>query len=154
MPGYGVVGAQEGEGLLAWSWAVERLARAHVYLVATTRPDGAPHLAPVWGVWLDGGLSFSTGGASRKARNLAADDRCVVAPAESGEAVVLEGRAERVTDPGPVARISAAYEEKYGTAPPDAGDNPLFTVRPVVVFGLVEDETRFAATATRWTFQD
>lgn len=154
MPGYGVPGTGQGEGLLPWSWAEERLSRAHTYLVVTTRPDGAPHLMPVWGIWLDAAFTFSTGGESRKARNLAADQRCVVSPGDGREAVVVEGRAQRVSDPGHASRISSAYEQKYGMAPPDATDNPLFTVRPLVVFGLIEDETRFAATATRWTFDN
>jgi hypothetical protein len=152
MPSYGVVDAQEGEGLLPWSWAVERLTRSRIYLVATTQPDGAPHLMPVWGVWLNEGFSFSTGGQSRKARNLAGDQRCVVTPDDGREAVVVEGLAQRVTDPARVASISTAYEQKYGIALPDAGGNPVFVVRPRVVFGLIDDETRFAATATRWTF--
>jgi hypothetical protein len=91
MPGYGILPADAGGGLLPWDWAVERLQRAHNYWVATTRPDGAPHLAAVWGVWFDGAVCFSTGGRSRKARNLAAEPRCVVTPESAGESVVLEG---------------------------------------------------------------
>jgi hypothetical protein len=36
MPGYGVLGAAEGSGLLAWSWADERLRASHDYWLATT----------------------------------------------------------------------------------------------------------------------
>src|SRR5262249_17191311 len=56
MPGYGTLPAGEGGGLLPWSWAEERLARSHDYWLATVTPDGAPHLMPVWAVWLDGRL--------------------------------------------------------------------------------------------------
>lgn len=150
MPGYGV--PETLEGVLPWSWAVDRLTRAHVYLVATIQPDGAPHLMPVWGVWLEDGLSFSTGGRSRKARNLAADARCAVTPDDGSEAVVVEGLAQHVLDAYQIERISVAYDAKYGMAPPDAADNPLFTVRPLVAFGLIEEEKRFAEAATRWTF--
>ena len=31
MPGYGILPAGEGTGLLPWEWAVERLARSHDY---------------------------------------------------------------------------------------------------------------------------
>ena len=43
MPGYGILDAQSGKGLLPWSWAVERLSDGHNYWVETTRPDGRPH---------------------------------------------------------------------------------------------------------------
>ena len=54
---------------------------------------------PVWGVWLGGRLWFSSGGRSRKARNLDADPRCTTTTddgAESGRA--WTACAERVTD--------------------------------------------------------
>jgi hypothetical protein len=40
LPGYGLVGETEGEGLLPWSWAADRLTAARNYFIATTRPDG------------------------------------------------------------------------------------------------------------------
>ena len=53
---------------------------------------------PVWGVWLDGRLWFSSGLRSRKARNLAADPRCTLTTDDARDPVVVEGTAERVTD--------------------------------------------------------
>ena len=47
MSGYGV---EEGGELLPWAWALERLTRSHDYWVATSRPDGRPHVMPVWAV--------------------------------------------------------------------------------------------------------
>ena len=41
-PGYGI--AADEEGLLPWSWAAERLTVARNFFIATTRPDGRPHL--------------------------------------------------------------------------------------------------------------
>ena len=49
--GYGV--PESDEGLLPWSWAVERLESARNYWFGTTRPDGRPHAMPAWAVWLD-----------------------------------------------------------------------------------------------------
>ena len=73
MPGYGTLPAEQGTGLLPWSWAKERLARSHDYWLATVMPSGAPHLMPVWAVWHDDSLWFSSANGSRKARNLAAE---------------------------------------------------------------------------------
>lgn len=50
MPGYGVLGAGEGRGLLPWSWAEERLGASHRYWVVSVGRDGQPHAMPVWGV--------------------------------------------------------------------------------------------------------
>jgi hypothetical protein len=152
MPGYGIMPAVGGDGLLPWSWAVQRLERSHNYWVATGRPDGSSHLAAVWGVWVEGAFRFSTGGRSRKARNLTADPRCVVTPEHAEESVVVEGVAERVTDDAELSRLMAAYRAKYGSGFPDPVQNPVFAVRPRVVFGIIEREAEFSASATRWVF--
>jgi general stress protein 26 len=106
----------------------------------------------VWGIWLDGAFWFSTGARSRKARNLAAEPRCVVAPQDAAESVVLEGTAERVGDPERIARAQAAYSGKYGSGFPDAGQDPLFAVSPRRVVGLTEHDPGLSASATRWSF--
>ena len=93
-PGYGIT--EDAEGMLPWSWAVERLAVAHNYWVATASSERGPHTMPVWGLWHDDAFVFSTGAASRKARNLAADPRIVVHLESGDEVVLLEGSAEPV----------------------------------------------------------
>jgi PPOX class probable F420-dependent enzyme len=150
MPDYGISPAEDG--LLPWAWAVQRLERAHNYWVATTGPDGSPHLAAVWGLWRDGAFVFSTGASSRKAGNLAADPRCAVTPEHAGEAVVVQGTAERVTDPAGLSALLAAYRDKYGSGFPDPGEHPVFAVRPRVAFAVIEREPMFARAATRWVF--
>ena len=150
--GYGVPRDESGADVLPWSWAVERLEAARNYWLCTTRSTGRPHAAPVWGVWLDGAVHFSTGGRTRKARHLAANPACVVTPERADEAVVLEGVAERVTEPGELSRLLAVYVDKYGSGFPDPDDNPVFAVRPRVVIGLIEREPEYTTRATRWRF--
>ncbi|MET0937756.1 MAG: pyridoxamine 5'-phosphate oxidase family protein [Gaiellaceae bacterium] len=55
--------------MVSWQWAVERLEVARNYWLATTKADGSPHAMPVWGLWLDGVVLFSTSPDSIKARN-------------------------------------------------------------------------------------
>src|ERR1700731_4562828 len=98
MPGYGTLDAEQGTGLLPWSWARERLERSHDYWVATTRPDGRPHVMPVWGVFVDGEFWFSSSRQSRKARNLAANPACAITTDNAYEPVVIEGTAGGVFD--------------------------------------------------------
>jgi len=154
MPGYGTLGPTEGTGLLPWSWAEERLEASHDYWVATVWPDGRPHVTPVWGVWLAGAVWFSSSGRSRKARNLAADARCVVATDRAQEPVVVEGTAALVVDLAVIGRFLAASNAKYSTdyGPEflDPAVNATFRVRPTWVFGLVEDD--FGGSPTRWVF--
>ena len=151
MPGYGILEADSGKGLLPWSWAAERLRGGHNYWVATTRPNGAPHVMPVWGVWMDEKFYFSTGQQSRKARNLAANPRCVICVENAGEAVIVEGVVEEISDAEVLRQFYSAYKLKYDW---DLNQIPglNFAVRPRVVFGFIEASDDFASTATRWEF--
>jgi PPOX class probable F420-dependent enzyme len=155
MPGYGTKGAAEGRGLLPWSWAEERLATSHDYWLATVRPDGRPHLMPVWGVWDDGALWFSSSKGSSKARNLTAEPRCSVATDNAWEPVVIEGIATVVTDHDALARFIGLENEKYDTEfgveflDPDV--NTTFRLAPTWAFSLTEDD--FDGSPTRWSFE-
>src|SRR5437667_2341575 len=107
--GYGVDPAATA-GLLAWDTVRAQLASARNYWVATATPDGRPHVAPVWGLWLDEAFYFSTDPASRKGRNLTASPELVVHLESGDDVVILEGRAEPVTDQSLLARFAEAYE--------------------------------------------
>src|SRR4029079_4349835 len=109
MRGYGVLGPADGRGLLDWAWAHGRLAASHDYWLATVRPDGRPHLMPVWGVWDGAALWFSSANASRKVQNLRAGPGCSVATENAYEPVVIEGDARVVTD---LARLKTALEQE------------------------------------------
>jgi hypothetical protein len=150
MPEYGLLAPDEGQGLLPWGWAVERLVRVRNYWVATTQPDGRPHVTAVWGVWLDDLFYFSTGRRTRKARNLAERPHCVVCTEDAAEAVIVEGSAALADDPALLARIATAYQAKYASSFP--ADSNVYAVRPQVVFGFIENADEFAGAATRWRF--
>jgi PPOX class probable F420-dependent enzyme len=151
LPGYGI--SQSREGLLPWTWAQERLAASRNYWVATSRPDGRPHVAPVWGVWLDNQFLFSTGQRTVKARNLTANPNVVICTERADEAVFLEGVAATLSDAAIRNRFVTAYKEKYDwDMSGDADAGPIYTVQPKVVFGFIEAASQFATTATRWTF--
>ena len=154
MPGYGTLPAGEGRGLLPWSWAEERLARSHDFWLATVTPQGVPHLMPVWAVWHEGRLWFSSANGSRKARNLAAEPRCTLSTDNPLEPVVVQGRARRVTDRAALTAMLAAENAKYRTAygqeMVDPASNSVFALPPEWVFAL--DSSDFAGSPTRFTF--
>jgi hypothetical protein len=154
MPGYGIAGPASGTGLLPWSWAVERLTGSHDYWLATAGSSGQPHVMPVWGVWLDGAVWFSSGLRSRKARNLADRPACTLTTDDAQQPVVLEGTAARVTDREALREFAAAsdakYDTDYGVEFYDPAVNGVWRVAPVWAFGLVQDD--FTGSPTRWTF--
>jgi hypothetical protein len=152
-PQYGLLGPSEGQGLLHWTWATERLARSRGYWLTTTRPDGRPHVAVVWGVWRHNAFSFGTIADSRKARNLVANPNCVVCPDQTEEAVIVEGVAEQVTDPMQRNQFHEAYASKYQEEL-EPSQFVIYRVRPRVAFAFISDAVNYPRTATRWTFQD
>ena len=136
---------------LAWKWASDRLKRSRQYWIATTRPDGAPHLMIIWGVWLDDCFWFRTGAASRKGRNLAANPRCAIGTDDAAQAAIVEGTVDAIDAQDPdFERFATAYEKKYAWDLREMGQ-PVYRFRPSVGFGLYEK--KFEQTATRWLFR-
>jgi len=154
MPGYGLPAGNKG--LLLWAWADERLKKSHNYWITTVKPNGSPHTMVVWGLWQQGRFLFSTGSESRKARNLAQKPNCVVCTEHAHEAVIVEGIAE-IADVPARRKFLPKYERKYNfdmsKMKPDilSMKEPIFAVRPRVVFGLWEKH--FIGKSTRWTFE-
>jgi PPOX class probable F420-dependent enzyme len=146
--GYGI-GPEPTAELLSWSWVCDQLRNARNYWVASTRPDGRPHAAPVWGLWLDQAFYFSTDPTSRKGRNLAARPEVAVHLESGDEAVMLEGSVEIVVDTDFLARFLDAYEVKYAIRPDLAALNgAVYRLRPRVVLTWLERD--FPGTATRF----
>lgn len=138
-------------GMLDWSWAEERLTQAHNYWLATTQPDGKPHAMPIWGVWLDATYYFSTGRASHKGRNLAQNPEVVIHLESGDEVVIMEGRAEEVSEAALISRMADIYAAKYnGIRPVSDQGSAVYAVPPRLVFGWLESD--FPNTATRWQF--
>ncbi|MFK4145929.1 PPOX class F420-dependent oxidoreductase [Streptomyces sp. NPDC004065] len=84
--------------------------------LSTVRPDGSPHVAPVWFL-LDGDdVVFNTGAGTVKGRNLAQDGRaalCVDDDRPPFSFVVLEGRARLSEDLDEVRHWAARIAGRY-----------------------------------------
>jgi general stress protein 26 len=72
---------------------------------------------------------FNTLARSQKARNLAADPRCVVCTGGVDEAVIVEGIAKEVTDPAVSEKFKAACEQKYQEEI-DTAQGVMYAVQP------------------------
>jgi|SRR5215211_1401876 len=99
-------------GRTSWEVARDRLANPEeqrTSWLATTRPDGRPHLMPVIAFWIDGAIHIVAGEGTRKARNLAANGRCVIATSSttlSSLDIVIEGRADPLIEGDAVGHIA------------------------------------------------
>jgi hypothetical protein len=109
---------------------------------------------PVWAVWHEGRLWFSSSNGSRKARNLGSEPRCTVSTDDPLEPVVVQGQAQRVTDRATLTAMLDAENAKYGTAygmdMVDPAANSVFSLLPEWVFAL--DSRDFSGSPTRFTF--
>lgn len=146
---YGFEGAKSPPGKkMPWSAVERKLKAARNYWIGTSRRDGRPHSAPVWGVYHNGVLYFSTGDDSVKGRNLARDPRITIHPEIIDDAIILEGAVEKVKASPKLKPVWTAYKRKYKWGV-DGFD--FYALRPAVVFSYTEPE--FIETATRWTFK-
>jgi len=159
-PAMGAYGVDTPEWqALPWDWAAERLGSNRNYWVVTVGPDGSPHAMPVWGVWRDDEqrFMFSCAPTARKARNIAANPRVVVAIDDTVECVSLQGLAAPVTERDRIDEWAQRYAAKYATDDPQAmaefvSQHAMFEVTPTTAFAIIERETEFATRATRWRF--
>jgi pyridoxine/pyridoxamine 5'-phosphate oxidase len=145
----GAQAGEEGKGRTCW--------------LATTDPDGNPHLAAVGAIWVDDKFYFTSGPRLRKSRNLAANPRCAVSVSLDDIDVVVEGTARKVTDPSALERVANLYASLGWPArasggaitaefsAPSAGRGPwdLYEVIPVSATGVATAEPHGA---TRWRF--
>src|SRR5215212_2949972 len=140
-PGYGI--EQDAAGMLDWAWVSGRMAASRNYWIGSTRPDGRPHAAPVWGVWLDETFYFGSGPASVKGRNLHANPAAVVHLESGDDCVIFEGTVEPVIGPDRAwfERFADAYEAKYGGFRPEYPEGEgTYRLHPRVAFAWTEQE--------------
>ena len=110
--GYGV---KEDGPFLRWADVEDWLVEATEYWLATTRPDGRPHVVPRWGVWLDDRFWYDGSPMTRHARNIAANPACAL-HLESGTTVTIIEGTSRPSQPiqGELGeRLAAEYVRKY-----------------------------------------
>ena len=144
-------GGKKRDKFLPWSHAEERLVRSKNYWICTSRPDGRPHSAPVWGFWHAGALYFGTHRDTRKARNLAQNRRLSVHLESGDDVVILEGDAEPVDQKALAKQLDSVSREKYGMPMMVTPDTIAYCVRPRVVLAWTEQD--YPNNATRWEFR-
>jgi len=115
-----------GSEAMPWSRVLRQLEVGDTkgsYWLATTRPDGRPHVAGIGAIWVDGRFYFVSGAATRKSQNLAHNPACVLSGSLPDIDVVFEGTAAIVRDPSTLARLAERY--RAGGWPAEVGDGAL-----------------------------
>jgi pyridoxine/pyridoxamine 5'-phosphate oxidase len=158
-----------GDPPIPWSRALQLLETApdtevpRTTWLSTVRPDGRPHTAGIGALWVDGKFYFTSGPATRKSRNLAANPSCTMSMSLPGLDLVVEGRAAKVTDQATIERLAERYAAQGWPAKatdgaltaeysaPSAGPAPwyLYVLTPVAAFGVASAKPYGA---TRWRF--
>lgn len=92
----------------------ERLATDQIAWLGTVRPDGRPHLVPIWFLWEGERVLFFTK-EDQKVRNLRVNPRATLALDDTrggGDVVILEAAAELLAEPSAEV-LPPAHVEKY-----------------------------------------
>jgi general stress protein 26 len=114
MPDYGIT-PEETKGMLTWEWVDAQMVKSRNYWVCTTRPDGRPHAAPVWGVWLDNVLYFGSAKNAVKSRNIAHNNKVVVHLESGDDTLIIEGVLVASVDATAFKQVIQAYTQKYAS---------------------------------------
>jgi hypothetical protein len=139
---------------LDWTDVEGRLASGGWFWLASVRPDGAPHMMPLFAAWSESVLFVASKQSALKSRNLDADGRCVVSTEADGAHLVVEGVASRVHDRETLQRASAVFQQIYawpttvdgdqldaGYGAPTSGGPPyrVYQIAPTKIFALPID---------------
>jgi hypothetical protein len=157
-----------GSPPLEWERVIEALDKtadrnyadpASRFWIATTGPDGRPHLMAVGIVWDGRKFYLSTGAGTQKGKNLAHDPRCMVSIAAPGIDIEAEGEAKIIRDDGELQRIATLYSDWgpqvrdgafwHEYSAPSAGPPPwdVYEITPTTIFAVATAEPNGA---TRW----
>jgi nitroimidazol reductase NimA-like FMN-containing flavoprotein (pyridoxamine 5'-phosphate oxidase superfamily) len=131
--------------------------------LATTNPDGRPHVNGIGAVWLDDRFYFTSRLDTRKSRNLASNPACSIALELPDIDLVVDGTAAVVDDEATLERLAALFREQGWPATvkdgaitaeysaPSAGPPPwhLYVVTPNTTYGVATEEPYGAM---RWRF--
>lgn len=79
--------------------------------LATTRPNGKPHLIPIWFVWVEERFYICTSGDSVKVKNLMANPRASVALEDGNRPLIAECTVRFVEKPFPEAVVQTFIDK-------------------------------------------
>ena len=148
---YGV--NEDQSNLIPWDWVDDQMEKSRNYWITSVKSAGGPHAAPVWGVYVKHILYFGSNKGAQKTKNLLQNPHISVHLESGDEVVIIEGRAEVISDQKAMEPIASAFKEKYPPFNPEPHFDDsmvLFAVLPQKVFAWTEKD--FVQNATCWVF--
>ena len=103
-----------------------RFAAERIAWLTTVRPDGAPHVVPVWYLWDGDSFIVFSKPTARKVRNIAADGRVMLAigdPAADFDVQLIDGEAHLLDRPA-IEVLDQRLVAKYGPWMADVSLSP------------------------------
>lgn len=137
---------------LEWASVRTDLEEAPVYWVASTRPDGRPHVVPRDGIWLDDTWYYGGSPETVHNRNVEKNPSAVVHIGDGMKAIIVEGETHFVKTSLEIAeKLSEVNNVKYAhygmTSTPETytqGGTWALRAKRVIAWNvLFEDATRF-----------
>jgi nitroimidazol reductase NimA-like FMN-containing flavoprotein (pyridoxamine 5'-phosphate oxidase superfamily) len=138
-----------------WTTTLEVIEAAELFWISTVRSDGRPHVTPLVSVWMDGAAHFAAGPEEQKTVNLASNPHVVLSTGSNdwrrGIDVMIEGRAERVTDHERLELLAELWRKKWdgrwrseptegGFRSEVGGPAHVYEVRPTKVLAFAKGE--------------
>lgn len=145
---------------------LDRLGSASLWWQTLQQVDERPRVRPVFAVVAEGDLFTTSSSDADKTTTLASPGVCTMSTSVAGMDVVWDGSSRRHDEPDVLARVSAAYHDRYGwpTTPTDGGlDAPfgapaagappyhVFRIVPERVYAFGTDDEH-APRSTRFDF--
>ena len=81
--------------------------------LATVRPTGAPHLVPIWFVWVTAKIYLCTEADSVKVRNLLQNPQVSIALEDGNQPIVIDGLARCAPIGLAETAVVEAFQRKY-----------------------------------------
>jgi PPOX class probable F420-dependent enzyme len=125
---------------------LKHVQKPYIATLATVRPDGSPHTAPVWYRYTEGAFLVLTERSSRKARNIAHDPRVELCIDDREKppfhTVIVRGRATIEPYSGDEWRLALAAHylgeqrgRRYVETTPVSADEVLLRIEPEEIVG-------------------
>lgn len=95
-----------------WRSLLSRISRENTIWIATVRPDGRPHMTPVWFIWLEDKVYVATGSDTRKFANLRQNQKVALALPDPDQVIIIEGEAH-AADYRTADKLADYFYNKY-----------------------------------------
>ena len=122
----------------------ELLSKEEICYIATSRPDGRPHVMPIWFIYHEGRIWFETDITTVKFKNIQ-HNNCVMIVFGGKSTYIVEGSVKWRKESELGFPIRKMYWEKYGEAMDDS-----YITEKTLLFELIPEKEQSWHYAPSW----